>query len=249
MDQVFDDLSTLISQKAQEKELEFIIDEDMEIPNELVGDPFRLGQVLLNFVGNAIKFTQTGEIIVKSEILRRSEKNMLVRFSVKDSGIGLTREQREKLFQPFTQADTSTTRKYGGTGLGLSICKKLVELMGGEIGLESEYKCGSTFWFTCLFAIPAASEKDPRDYAIMAEDLKGQRALVVDDSEASLLILKSLMETLKMNVVTVNSGPKALSILENTPEGRTVLPSIDGLQDAGNERRRSDPKNQGRPEV
>ncbi len=218
MDQVFDDLSTVISQKAQEKELEFIIHEDMAIPNELVGDPFRLGQVLLNFVGNAIKFTQTGEIVVKSEILRRSEKNLLVKFSVKDTGIGLTKEQGEKLFQPFTQADTSTTRKYGGTGLGLSICKKLVELMGGEIGLESEYKRGSTFWFTCLFAIPDARIKNPRDYAILAEDLKGQRALVVDDSEASLLILKSLLETLKMKTVTVNSGAKALSVLENTPD-------------------------------
>ena len=218
MDQVFDNLSAVVSQKAQEKELEFIIDQDMEIPNELVGDPFRLGQILLNYVSNAIKFTQTGEIVVKSEILQRSEKKLFVRFSVKDTGIGLTQEQQDKLFQPFTQADASTTRKYGGTGLGLSICKKLVELMGGEIGIESVHGHGSTFWFTCLFEVPVAHEKVSKDYTLLAEDLKGQRVLVVDDSEASLIILESLLKTLKMEPTTASSGVQALSILDSTPD-------------------------------
>ncbi len=218
MDQVFENLSTVVSQKAQEKELEFIIDQDMEIPNELMGDPFRLGQVLLNFVSNAIKFTESGEIIVKSETLKRSGKSLLVRFSVKDTGIGLTEEQSAKLFQPFSQADTSTTRKYGGTGLGLSICKRLVKLMGGEFGLESEYGRGSTFWFTCRLEISVAHKKERPDYTILVGDLKGQRVLVVDDSEASRLILKSLLKTLKLDAVTVSSGPKALSVLEDTPD-------------------------------
>ncbi len=219
MGQVFDNLSVVIYQKAQEKELEFIIDQDMDIPEELVGDPFRLGQILLNFASNAVKFTDQGEIIVKSTILERSDNDLLVKFSVKDSGIGLTKEQRDKLFAPFTQADTSTTRKYGGTGLGLSICKRLVELMGGEIGLESEYGQGSTFWFTCRFKIPEASITTPRqDYGVLAGDLKGQPVLVVDDSESSQLILKSLLETLEMKPVTASSGARALSILENTPD-------------------------------
>ncbi len=132
IEQVFDNLSAVISQKAQEKEVEFIIHQDMKIPGELVGDPFRLGQVLLNFASNAVKFTDQGEVVVKSEIVKQSKDDLLVKFSVKDSGIGLTREQSEKLFQPFTQADTSTTRKYGGTGLGLSICKSLCGTNGGR---------------------------------------------------------------------------------------------------------------------
>ncbi len=218
LDKVFNNLSAVISQKAQEKELEFIIDQDMDIPGGLIGDPFRLGQILLNFVSNAIKFTEQGEILVKSKIVRRLETSLLVKFSVTDSGIGLTKEQGEKLFQPFTQADTSTTRKYGGTGLGLSICKRLVELMGGEIGLESEYGKGSTFWFTCLLSIPAAGRKTAGDYTILADDLKGKRVLVVDDSKASQLTLTSLLETLKLEVTGVESGHRALSILENTPD-------------------------------
>ncbi len=218
LDKVFNNLSAVISQKAQEKELEFIIDQDMDIPGDLIGDPFRLGQVLLNFVSNAIKFTEKGEIVVKSKIVKHLENRLLVKFSVTDSGIGLTKEQCEKLFQPFTQADTSTTRKYGGTGLGLSICKRLVELMGGEIGLESEYGKGSTFWFTCLLEIPVAGQTVPKDYTLLANDLKGKRALVVDDSEASQLTLKSLLEALKLEVTAVNSGERALSIIENTPE-------------------------------
>ena len=218
MDQVFDNLSVVISQKAQEKEVEFIIHQDMQIPAELVGDPFRLGQVLLNFASNAVKFTDQGEVVVKSKIVRQSKEELLVKFSVKDSGIGLSREQSEKLFQPFTQADTSTTRKYGGTGLGLSICKSLVELMGGEIGLDSVYGQGSTFWFTCLFKIPATRKKPVQDYTLLAGDLKGQHVLVVDDSEASLLILQSLLETLQLEPVMVNSASKALLLLEQTPD-------------------------------
>ncbi len=218
MGQVFDNLSVVISQKAREKELEFIIDQDMDTPEELVGDPLRLGQILLNFASNAVKFTEQGEIIVRSSILERSDNDLLVRFSVKDSGIGLTKAQCEKLFAPFTQADTSTTRKYGGTGLGLSICKRLVELMGGKIGLESEYGQGSTFWFTCRFKIPEVSKTSKLDYGVLAGDLKGQPVLVVDDSESSQLILKSLLETLEMKPVTASSGAQALRILENTPD-------------------------------
>ncbi len=238
MDQVFDNLSAVILQKAQEKELEFIIDQDMDTPEELAGDPFRLGQILLNFVSNAVKFTEQGEIIVKSEILERSGNSLLIKFSVKDTGIGLTREQKEKLFQPFTQADTSTTRKYGGTGLGLSICRKLAELMGGGVGIESEYGAGSTFWVTCRFEIAAAPEKEPADYTILAADLKGLRVLAVDDSEASLLILKSLLETLALETTTVTSGLQALSILENTPDDELFplvfmdykMPGMDGAE-------------------
>ena len=137
--------------KAQEKGLELIFDVAPSVPASLVGDPLRLGQVLLNLVNNAVKFTEKGEIVVSvtPESVRENEATLV--FSVRDTGIGMTEEQRRKLFRSFEQADASTTRRYGGTGLGLSISRNLVERMGGTIGVESEPGKGSTFRFTAVF--------------------------------------------------------------------------------------------------
>ncbi len=139
LNDVLGDLSSMIGEKTRDKGLELIFNQDKQVPTNLVGDPLRLGQILLNLTNNAIKFTEKGEIEVSSKLVRNDEKEATLRFEVRDTGIGLTPEQRGKLFQSFTQADSSTSRKYGGTGLGLTISKRLSEMMGGEIGVESEY--------------------------------------------------------------------------------------------------------------
>ncbi len=147
IDQVLDNLATVANVKTQEKGLELIFRRDPAVPTVLVGDPLRLGQILINLTNNAIKFTEDGEIVVDVALLERNEERATIQVSVSDTGIGMTLEQQGRLFQSFSQADISTTRKYGGTGLGLAISKQLVEVMGGEIDVHSEPGVGSTFSF------------------------------------------------------------------------------------------------------
>ena len=156
LDEVISSVTTLTAQKAHEKGLEFLAHVSPEIPEFLLGDPLRLGQILTNFVNNAVKFTEHGEIKLDIALLGRTGDKVQLKFSVRDTGIGMTPEQSAKLFQPFVQADTSTTRKHGGTGLGLTICRRLVELMGGRVWLESEPGVGSTFFFTVWLEVGAA---------------------------------------------------------------------------------------------
>ena len=154
LDEVMDNLASLVTVKAHEKEgLEVLFSTSPEVPRALVGDPLRLGQVLINLANNAVKFTERGEIVVSSELVRAGEKTVEVKFAVRDTGIGLSDEQKARLFQSFSQADTSTTRKFGGTGLGLAISKRLVEMMGGRIWVESAPGKGSTFCFTAVFGV------------------------------------------------------------------------------------------------
>src|SRR5438046_2955255 len=148
LDEVISTVTTLTAQKAHDKGLEFLSQVAPAIPEQLLGDPLRLGQILTNFVNNAVKFTECREIGLNIELLERTGDKVQLKFSVRDTGIGMTQEQAAKLFQPFSQADMSTTRKHGGTGLGLSISRKLAELMGGRVWLESEPGSGSTFNFT-----------------------------------------------------------------------------------------------------
>ena len=149
LDKVLENVSNLIAEKALDKGLELVFDiEPSVVSTRLKGDPLRLGQILINFCNNAVKFTDKGEVIIRAHILDAVEDGLVVKFSVSDTGIGMTAAQIERLFQAFEQADTSTTRKYGGTGLGLAISKRLAELMGGDVGVTSELGKGSTFWFT-----------------------------------------------------------------------------------------------------
>jgi PAS domain S-box-containing protein len=231
---VLENVSTVVSQKAHEKKLEFLISAQPDIPPNLVGDPLRLGQVLINLVNNAIKFTERGEVIVSVAVQERESDRVKLAFSVKDTGIGMTPEQAGRLFQAFSQADTSTTRKFGGTGLGLSISRRLVEMMGGEIGVESEAGKGSTFRFTASFGIGAAEDQRGR----FVPDLAGIRALVVDDNAQAREILGDALRGFSLRVDAVGSGRDAVQALSaadsKDPYSLVVMdwqmPGMDGLQ-------------------
>ena len=186
LDDVISSVTTLTAQKAHEKGLEFLVHVAPGIPEHLLGDPVRLTQILTNCVNNAVKFTDRGEIRVNIEQLERTGDKVQLKCSVRDTGIGMTPEQTAKLFQPFTQADMSTTRKHGGTGLGLTICRRLVELMGGRIWLDSEPGVGTTFHFTLWLGVGAAQGTGKR----VPEKLARLRVLVVDDNAAAREILQ-----------------------------------------------------------
>ena len=186
LDHVLEDLSSIVSQRVQHKNLEFLVAAQRDLPPVLVGDPLRLGQVLINLVNNAVKFTEHGEIVVTVNSEQSESDRVKLKFVVRDSGIGMTPEHIAHLFQAFTQADSSTTRKYGGTGLGLSISKRLVEMMEGSIWVESDFAHGSTFYFTSWFGIGA----ELKGHAGLVPDLPAVRVLVVDDNASARGILE-----------------------------------------------------------
>jgi two-component system sensor histidine kinase/response regulator len=227
-------VTTLTAQKAHDKGLEFLAHVSPHIPEHLLGDPLRLGQILTNFVNNAVKFTERGEIRLNIELLERTGEKVQLRFSVRDTGMGMTREQSAKLFQPFVQADTSTTRKHGGTGLGLTICRRLVELMGGRVWLESEPGVGSTFFFTVWLEVGTAKGSG----RLVPEQLARLRVLIVDDNAAAREILAEPLSALASRVVTAASGPEAIAALkeQNPAEPFDIvfmdwrMPGMDGLQ-------------------
>jgi len=233
LDKVLEDLSSVVSHKAHDKNLEFLIASPKNLPPNLVGDPLRLGQILINLVNNAVKFTERGEVLVTAAPEEQLADRVKVRFSVRDSGIGMTPGQIDRLFQAFSQADTSTTRKYGGTGLGLSISKRLVEMMDGAIWAESEPGTGSTFHFTVWFGI---GSEDKRKYFI--PDLAGIRALVVDDNPPAREILAETLRVFALRADSVSSGEDALreiAAADSLDPYRLVLmdwhmPGMDGLQ-------------------
>jgi len=156
LDKVLDNVSDVIGLKAEKKDIELLVARGHGVPDVLVGDPLRLGQVLINLANNAVKFTEAGEIVVSVELVDGARERVTAKFAVKDSGIGMTEEQQKNVFNAFSQADASTTRRFGGTGLGLTISRQLVELMGGEIAVESEPGKGSTFFFTMSLLMPVA---------------------------------------------------------------------------------------------
>jgi signal transduction histidine kinase/CheY-like chemotaxis protein/HPt (histidine-containing phosphotransfer) domain-containing protein len=204
-----------IALRAEERGNEVMFSLAPEIPHLLVGDPLRLGQILNNLVGNAVKFTEHGDIIISVEpAVPEEEHSTSLTFTVKDSGIGMATEQIERIFTPFVQADTSTTRKYGGTGLGLSIVKRLVEMMGGTLQVESKPGVGSTFSFTIRLGV---AEETGDHFACQPESLSGLRALVVDDNQMSREILSSMLESCSLRVTTADSGEAALEILRSSP--------------------------------
>jgi two-component system sensor histidine kinase/response regulator len=211
LDEVLDHLSTLVTLKAQEKGLEVLFQVGRTVPRYLVGDPLRLGQILTNLTNNAVKFTEQGEIVVRIQLLEEKNNQVKLELSVKDTGIGLTEEQVGKLFKEFSQADSSTTRKYGGTGLGLTISKKLVELMDGEIRVESEPGKGSQFIFTAVFKKGVEKE---RNVLAASQDLAGKRVLIVDDNESALEVLEHALLSFDFDVSSATSGAKSITMVE-----------------------------------
>jgi two-component system, sensor histidine kinase and response regulator len=234
LDEVITSVTTLTAQKAHEKGLEFLAHVTPGIPEFLLGDPLRLGQILTNFVNNAVKFTERGEIRLNIELLERTGEKLQLKFSVRDTGIGMTTEQAAKLFQPFSQADMSTTRKHGGTGLGLSICRRLVELMGGRIWLESEPGAGSVFYFTVWLGLGHRQGTGK----IIPEKLAELRVLVVDDNPAACEILEEPLVNIVKRVDVVASGKDAIAAVKQKDASEPYdilfmdwrMPGMDGLQ-------------------
>ncbi len=222
LDDVLCNLSDFTGLRADEKGLEVLFAFGRDVPRTLVGDPLRLGQVLINLLGNAIKFTEKGEIIVRTELRETGETHMVLGFSISDTGIGLTEKEKRSLFQAFSQADGSTTRKYGGTGLGLSICRKLVEMMGGSIEVTSRKGVGSTFTFTARFGRSKTPSAPPPH---MPEKLPN--TLLVDDNPAARRILKEVLTALSLPVTTAASGKEALALLSEPPKKPFELVFLD----------------------
>lgn len=236
---VLETVSAITAVRAEEKELEVVFSVAPGVPVHVLGDPLRLGQVLTNLVGNAIKFTGKGEVVVTVEPVPASEPPKL-RFSVRDTGIGLDAEQVSRLFRPFTQAESATARKFGGTGLGLAISKRLVELMGGQIGVESEPGKGSVFSFT-IEAVPAPAPV-PELPPSAANPLMNRRVLIVDDNESARVVLADMVRDLGLKVETCEGGREALALLhERAAAGESFdivlmdwrMPHLDGLETAG----------------
>lgn len=232
---LIDDFTDLVGIKADEHGLELITDVRPDVPNELLGDRGRLGQVLVNLGGNAAKFTETGEIVLSVEVFEKHDEYIVLKFSIKDTGIGLTKEQQSKLFSAFTQADSSTSRKYGGTGLGLAISKQLVQRMGGNIWLESEFGKGSLFSFTVRLKQSTGTHESLRK---LPSDLTGLRILVVDDSSTSRRIMSEMIVMMGFEVEESESGYKALEILKAVDSSRPFnlvlmdwkMPGMDGVE-------------------
>ncbi len=214
LDDLLDNLAVLISQKAEEKELEVLFRVDNKIPAMLIGDPLRLGQVLTNLGNNAVKFTEKGEIVVSCSLMEKMEDRVRLRFVVRDTGIGMTPEQQGRLFQAFTQADGSTTRRFGGTGLGLTITKRLLELMDGDIRVESTHGQGSTFTFTVCLGYEAREQS----HAASAVVGNQARVLVVDDNESACDVLVVLLMDLFFSASCASSAKQAFAMLRRADE-------------------------------
>ncbi len=213
LDDVLDNISSVVGMKAFDKGIEFVVSKEYSLPNMLIGDPLRLGQVVLNLVNNAIKFTSEGQVYLKVEEKEVTKDSVTLCFSIDDSGIGLTEEQLSKLFRAFNQADTSTTRKYGGTGLGLSISKNLVEIMGGQIGVTSEYGVGSVFSFTVKFSLGSAVKTGK---LIIPEKLRNIKVLIVDDNFAAREVQQTYLSDFGIESVQASSGKSAVEMIDDT---------------------------------
>ena len=235
LEEVLDNVSNLVSLQAEEKGLEVLFQTEADVPMSLVGDPLRVGQILTNLCSNAVKFTDEGEIVIGATVVEQTAENTTLQFSVKDTGIGLTLEQQSRLFESFSQADTTTTRRYGGTGLGLAICKRLAEMMGGDIWVESKPGEGSTFAFTAQFMM---SGQDARGDLVPEPSIRNLKALVVDDNASARQILSEALESFTFKVTAVESGQRALEVLNDAttefPYDLVLMdwrmPEMDGIE-------------------
>ena len=234
--QLLDNVTTLIADKAADKGLELIVHIDPRIPERLVGDPLRLEQMLVNYANNAVKFTHSGEIEIQVQLQEDTDQDVLLHFTVRDTGIGLTPAQAAKLFESFQQADSSTTRQYGGTGLGLAITKQLASRMGGTVGVQSTPGQGSTFWFTVRLAKGTTAAAAPA--RVLRADLHGKRVLVVDDNDTARQVLTALLSGMGLDAVAVAGGAAALTALMPHEGGKPPydlllldwqMPEMDGI--------------------
>jgi two-component system, sensor histidine kinase and response regulator len=232
----------MIAEISASKDIEVIIDVAPDVPRRLQGDPTRIQQVLVNYLNNAVKFTEHGEIVLGVGVAEKGDEGVLLKFFVRDSGIGLSDAHRQQLFQSFQQADSSTTRKYGGTGLGLVIAKRLAQAMGGNVGVESRLGAGSTFWFTARLGLSA---QQPRPRTSRAA-LRGGRVLVVDDHQEAREVIDGMLRSMGFEAQSLASGAQTLAEIERAsacgkPYDIVVLdwkmPEIDGLAVAGGIRR------------
>jgi two-component system sensor histidine kinase/response regulator len=237
LQKLLDNTGNLISEKSHAKGLELVFEVAPDVPRHLVGDSLRLGQILLNYANNAVKFTEKGQIVISVRGSERTDKDVLLHFRVQDTGIGLTGEQVSRLFQSFSQGDASTTRKFGGTGLGLAISKRLAELMGGQVGVESQHGKGSSFWFSARLGIGLAAQRDLRP----VPDLRGRRALVVDDNDNARAVIMGLLEDMTFLAREASSGAAAIDeVRRAATEGRPYdvvyldwrMPGMDGMDTA-----------------
>ncbi len=234
LEKVLENVSNLISEKASAKGLELIFDIEPSVATQLKGDPLRLGQILINFCNNAVKFTESGEIVVKAQVQEKNDEDQLVCFSVSDTGIGLSKEQMGRLFQAFEQADASTTRQHGGTGLGLAISKRLAQLMGGNVGVESEVGKGSTFWFTARLGNGAMTTR-----RASRPDLRGRRVLIIDDNPQARAVLDSMLTSMTFVAHEAPSGLEGIEMVRQAAENGEPyeivfvdwqMPGIDGIE-------------------
>ena len=231
--EMMDNFASTFVFKAEEKGLEFICSIAPDVPSFFKGDSGRLRQILTNFAGNAVKFTEKGEVAIFCRMEQELEHSCKLRFSIKDTGIGISEENQTKLFSKFTQADSSTTRKFGGTGLGLSISKQLAELMGGEVGMESAEGKGSTFWFSVEL-----KKSDKKPESITYGDLEKAKVLVVDDNATNREVMEAMLASWKIEHILCHSGPCGLKKLyeahdDGTPFDVAIIdmqmPEMDGV--------------------
>jgi two-component system sensor histidine kinase/response regulator len=241
LDSALQNVVNLIAEKASAKGLELICEVGANVPPHLLGDPLRLGQILINYANNAIKFTEHGEIHIAVRRVDRlatdSDAELVLRFEVRDTGIGLTPEQIDRLFQSFSQADSSTTRKFGGTGLGLAISKSLAELMGGQVGVDSTPGKGSVFWFTARLGCGLQQRRT----LVPSIDVRGMRVLVVDDNPHACTVLVDMLDSIGFKVLAVESGTQAIQAVRDAAAARQhfdvvmmdwQMPGMDGLEAA-----------------
>jgi signal transduction histidine kinase len=218
------DIIKSLALRAHKNGLELACHVSPDVPDALVGDSSRLRQVIVNLTGNAIKFTEEGEVVVRVELESLEERAACLHFSVRDTGIGITPEQQQCIFEPFVQADGSTTRRYGGTGLGLAISTKLVKLMSGRIWVESEPGQGSKFHFTARFGLQRASRL--RVKPLEPAGLAGVHVLVVDDNATNRRILEEILRGWEMKPTAVDSGPEALNVMAQYLENGQRFPLV-----------------------
>ena len=233
--ELLEGVAEVVAEPARAKDLELLAYWSPELPLALRGDPGRIRQVLINLAGNAVKFTATGEVVVRAHLVERTEQGVVIRFEVVDTGIGIAAEDVPRMFDAFSQADSSITRRFGGSGLGLAICRQLVDAMGGTLGVDSELGSGSTFWFT----VPLELSERPVEPVPRPPDLAGLRTLVVDDNDTNRTILHDQLQVWGMSVDTVDSAAAALDALRGAARAGVpydlglldlCMPEMDGLE-------------------